>query len=292
MAFVKVQKSKAYFKRYQTQYRRRREGKTDYWARRNLIVNDKDKYNTPKYRFVPRITNSRVICQITYATLRGDQVLCQASSTELKRYGLTAGLTNYSSAYATGLLLARRLLTQLKMDNFYKGNDKVDGTLYDVSAKPNSERTPFKAILDVGLVRTTTGARVFGALKGAADGGLYIPHKEKRFPGYHFGTGDGEKDKFDPKVHRERIFGGHIDKYMKKIKANVEAYNRQFSTWDKTLKAAGVDTVEKLYTKVFAEIRKDAKFVKKAVKQAPNRTKHQKRTKKIGRVGRKNNAYK
>jgi len=36
--------------------------------------------------------------------------MAAADSTELKRYGLTAGLTNYSSAYCTGLLLARRLL--------------------------------------------------------------------------------------------------------------------------------------------------------------------------------------
>jgi len=215
VAFVKVQKNKAYFKRFQTKYRRRREGKTDYWARRNLIVNDKDKYNTPKYRFVPRITNNKIICQIIWSTLKGDKVLCQATSAELKKFGLTAGLTNYASAYATGLLLARRLLTNLKMDNFYKGNDKVDGTKYDVSAKPNEQRKPFKAILDVGLKRTTTGARLFGALKGVTDGGLHVPHKEKRFPGFHRAEGEGDKDKYDPKVHKERIFGVHIDKYMK-----------------------------------------------------------------------------
>lgn len=35
----------------------------------------------------------------------------------------------------------------------------------------------FRCFLDVGLARTTTGARVFGALKGAVDGGLEIPHR-------------------------------------------------------------------------------------------------------------------
>jgi len=39
-------------------------------------------------------------------------------------------------------------------------------------------------VLDVGLVRTTCGNRVFGALKGACDGGLHIPHSTKRFPGF------------------------------------------------------------------------------------------------------------
>lgn len=272
MAFVKVQKSKAYFKRYQVKYRRRREGKTDYWARRNLIVNDKNKYNTPKYRFVPRITCGKVICQVTWATLKGDRVLCQASSSELKKFGLTAGLTNYAAAYATGLLLARRLLGKLKMESFYKGNEKIDGTVYDVSLKPNADRKPFRAVLDVGLVRTTTGARIFGALKGATDGGLFIKHTEKRFPGFHRAEGDGDKDKYDPKVHRERIFGVHVDKYMKELKKDVESYNKQFSQWDKTLKAAGVDTVEKLFTKVFADIKKDSAFVKRAVKANPKRT--------------------
>ena len=43
------------------------------------------------------------------------------------------------------------------MDGFKKDNDKVDGEKYDVSETPNAERRPFKAILDVGLTRTTRG---------------------------------------------------------------------------------------------------------------------------------------
>lgn len=38
-----------------------------------------------------------------------------------------------------------------------------------------------------------------------------------------------------------------------KTKGN-EAFNKQFSEWDKCLKLAGFDSVEKLYTKAFAEI--------------------------------------
>lgn len=40
MGFVKVQKNKAYYKRMQTKYRRRREGKTDYYARRKMVAQD------------------------------------------------------------------------------------------------------------------------------------------------------------------------------------------------------------------------------------------------------------
>merc|ERR1711963_1382065 len=68
--FVAVQKNKAYFKRYQVKFRRRREGKTDYFARKRLCVQDKNKYNTPKYRLVVRITNKDIIAQVAYARLR------------------------------------------------------------------------------------------------------------------------------------------------------------------------------------------------------------------------------
>lgn len=35
----------------------------------------------------------------------------------------------------------------------------------DFSVEPTESRRPFRALLDVGLVKTTTGNRVFGALK-------------------------------------------------------------------------------------------------------------------------------
>jgi large subunit ribosomal protein L5e len=53
---------------------------------------------------------------------------------------------------------------------------------------------------------------VFGALKGASDGGLYIPHNEKRFPGY-----DTESKELDAEVLKKYIFGGHISEYMESL---------------------------------------------------------------------------
>lgn len=148
-------------------------------------------------------------------------MLTAASSDELRNFGVNAGLTNYASAYATGLLLARRLLKQLAMDKLYPGNTKVDGAVYNVGDTPNEERRPFLAYLDVGLTRTTIGNRVFGALKGACDGGLYIPHSHKRFPGFRPGEEKGSAGTYDPKVHRDRIFGVHIDKYFSKLKKEL-----------------------------------------------------------------------
>lgn len=55
-------------------------------------------------------------------------MLEQANSFELKKYGLSAGLKNYSASYLTGFLLGKRLLTKLKLDKTYLGNQKIDGT--------------------------------------------------------------------------------------------------------------------------------------------------------------------
>ncbi|ESR61144.1 hypothetical protein CICLE_v10016107mg [Citrus x clementina] len=208
MAFAKAQKSKAYFKRYQVKYKRRREGKTDYRARIRLINQDKNKYNTPKYRFVVRFTNKDITAQIISASIAGDIVLASAYAHELPRYGLEVGLTNYAAAYCTGLLLARRVLKMLEMDAEYEGN--VEATGEDYSVEPTENRRPFRALLDVGLVKTTTGNRVFGALKGALDGGLDIPHSEKRFAGF-----SKDSKQLDAEVHRKYIYCGHVAAYMR-----------------------------------------------------------------------------
>ena len=256
MVFIKIQKNKAYFKRYQTKYRRRREGKTDYRARQALITQDKTKFNAPKYRFVVRVTNTDVVTQIISSKIVGDVVHCAAYSHELPRYGLKVGLTNYAAAYTTGLLLARRLLDQIGLASKYAGVATTDGKDFTVEAS-DADNRPFRANLDVGLARTTTGARIFGALKGACDGGLLIPHSSRRFPGY---KKSGEKQSYDPKVHRERIYGIHVANWMKKLeKENEELYNRQFSRYIK--EGIKADDIENLYKKVHAAIRADPKRI-------------------------------
>ncbi|XP_059433878.1 large ribosomal subunit protein uL18 [Corylus avellana] len=260
MAFVKAQKSKAYFKRFQVKFKRRREGKTDYRARIRLINQDKNKYNTPKYRFVVRFTNKDITAQVISASIAGDLVLAAAYSHELPRYGLEVGLTNYAAAYCTGLLLARRVLNLLEMDKEYEGN--VEATGEDYSVEPADSRRPFRALLDVGLLRTTTGNRVFGALKGALDGGLDIPHSEKRFAGYN-----KENKQFDADVHRKYIYGVHVADYMKVLMdEEPEKYQSHFSEYIK--KGIEAESIEEMYKKVHAAIRADP-TVKKSEKQPP-----------------------
>ncbi len=262
MAFVKAVKTNAYYKRFQTKSRRRREHKTDYAQRRALVKQDKDKYNTHKYRFVVRRTNSKVICQIIYSTIQGDRVLCQALSTELPKFGITVGLKNYAAAYATGLLLARRLLKQVGLDTAFVGKKEASGDEFHVADDFEGERRPFKAVLDVGLFRTTVGARVFGALKGACDGGIDIPHSIKRFPGYSADSKDGA---YDAKVHKDRILGRHVAHYMKHLQEeDAEAYEKQFSRFVK----AGIttDKVDKMYKAAHTSIRADPVFHKKTAR--------------------------
>jgi len=250
MPFVKVVKNKQYFKRYQVKFRRRREGKTDYYARKRLTFQDKNKYNTPKYRLVVRFTNKDITCQIAYARIEGDHVMCAAYAHELPRYGVKVGLTNYAAAYCTGLLLARRLLHKLKLDGIYAGCEDVDGDEYNVESQ-DGQPGAFRCYLDVGLARTTTGARIFGALKGAVDGGLDIPHSTKRFPGY-----DQEAGEFNAGVHRDHIFGKHVADYMTALQGDDdEAYRRQFSGFIK----AGVeaDGLEAMYKACHEAIRAD-----------------------------------
>jgi len=283
MAFVKVQKNKAYCSRYQTKYRRRREGKTDYYARRRLCFQDKNKYDSKKYRLVVRRTNTKIISQIIYATLRGDHVMTQATSSELKQFGLTAGLTNYAAAYATGLLTARRLLNKKGMDGMFEGVAKADGKHFEVEAK---DRRPFKAFLDIGLVRATTGNRAFGVMKGAADGGLNVPHEDRRFPGFHLTKEvaatnkrgkaqekEAPKASFDAAVMRDHIFGKHVQVYFDLLKKdNKDGFKKQFSNWDKCLTAAKVKNMEELYTKVHAGIRAKPAHTKKAKAAKVTRT--------------------
>jgi len=271
--------------RYQTKFKRRREGKTDYFARKRLILQDKDKYNTPKYRLVARITGSRVIAQVVSATIQGDHVFCAADSQELRRFGLTTGLSNYSSAYATGLLLARRLLKKVNLQDAYKGVDKVDGADYD-AGKNEQDRRPFKCVLDVGLKATTNGSRVFGVLKGACDGGLYVPHGVNKYPGF---KKEGEDATQSNKVHRERIVGAHIDNYIGKLKNNKQKLDLQFSRWQKALTEAKVASVEKLYLKIHDEIRKNPDFAKKQAKAQPKRDHAKNRNRKYNIEQRKKN---
>ena len=109
-------------------------------------------------------------------------------------------------------------------DKVYAGAKDTNGAEYNVE-NVDGQPGAFQCFLDVGLARTSTGAKIFAALKGAADGGLHVPHSVKRFPGY-----DAEKKEYKAEVHRRHIMGLHVADYMKQLKDDDEdAYKKQFS---------------------------------------------------------------
>jgi len=271
MGFVKVIKSKPYFKRFQVKFRRRREGKTDYRARKRLITQDKNKYNSPKFRFVVRISNKDIICQFAESKIAGDKIISSAYAHELRDFGVSVGLTNYAGAYATGLLAARRVLKKLQLDTKYPGNTGNIGEDYYVDELSDGPR-PFFALLDVGLRRTTTGSRVFAALKGAVDGGVEIPHSETRFVGY-----DEEQKKLDSETFRKHILGSHVADYMTKVKQDEPAkFDRIFSQYVKN--SIKPEALEGLWQKVHKEIRTNPDSRKKPKPKVTNPKKIQQET--------------
>lgn len=218
--------TKSYQANFQTKRRRRREGKTDYKHRINMLRRDCTKAGVVKSRLVVRITNTKVICAVVKAYLDGDRIVSYADSTELKKYGVDFGLTNYFAAYATGLLCGRRALATNGLDEVYKASTDVGE--YQITEDIDGERRAYKVYLDIGLARSSTGANVFAAMKGASDAGLQIPHGESRFYGY------SKEEGMDSAKLRDRIYLKHVIDYMTMLRdKDEEAYKKQFGRYIK-----------------------------------------------------------
>ena len=133
--------------RYKVPFRRRRESKTDYHARRRMV-------GSGRPRLVVRKTSTRIIVQVIEALPEGDRCIAVADSRQLKEFGWGAGVKNIPSAYLTGFLAGHRALKS--------GTDA--------------------AIVDIGLIKPIPGSRIFSAVKGAIDAGLTVPCSDKMFP--------------------------------------------------------------------------------------------------------------
>lgn len=95
---------------------------------------------------------------------------------------------------------------------------------------------------------------MFGALKGASDGGIYIPHSDKRFPGY-----DSENKSLDAEVLKKYIFGGHVAEYMESLEEeDDERFKKQFSTYLED--GVGSEDMEEIYQSAYQAIREDPTF--------------------------------
>lgn len=133
---------------YRVPYRRRRKGKTDFHARRALVLS-----RIP--RLVARGSLRYMMVQIVEAQPQGDKIIASAYSRELnKTYDWRGCSGNLPSAYLTGFLCGLRAAA--------KGVKK--------------------AILDIGLHPPTKGSRIFAALKGVMDAGVEVPCDKEKLP--------------------------------------------------------------------------------------------------------------
>ena len=169
----------AHGRRQRRRYTRRSTGQTDYHRRLKLL-----RSGTP--RAVVRITNTQVICQLISYQEDGDRIISAADGKSLRgKYAWPAKASTKSvpAAYGTGYALAKQVQKS--------GHDE--------------------AVLDIGLAASTSGNRVFAALKGMVDGGLSVPHSEHIFPS------------------DDRLAGTHIDKSIagavEKTKTAIEEAN-------------------------------------------------------------------
>ena len=134
--------------RYCAPFRRRKEGKTDYGARKALLASGKP-------RLVTRSSIKNIVAQIVVAKPKGDEVVVSAHSRELMgKYGWKAPTGNLPAAYLTGFLCGLKAKA--------RGVDE--------------------AILDIGLYPPSKGAKIFAVLKGVLDAELDVPHSEKKLP--------------------------------------------------------------------------------------------------------------
>merc|ERR1719310_2524290 len=143
------------------------------------------------------------------------------------------------------------------MDDDFKGKEEVDGEEFHVEEEETeAERRPFKTILDVGIRRTCVGARVWGALKGAVDGGLHVPHTNKNFPGFKAAEEKGQESEYDAEAHKDRIFGKHVAEYMEMLaEEDPTKYEAHFAKYIGDGKDA--DSLEEMYTEAYSKIRED-----------------------------------
>ena len=133
--------------KFTVRYRRKREGKTNYKKRLELLKGRTD-------RLVIRRTNKQIIMQIVSYSEDGDKVQITTQSKELQKHGWKHSLKNTPAAYLTGMLTAK------------KAKDK------DIK----------KAILDLGLQTPIKGSKLFAAVKGAIENGLEMNAGQEIFP--------------------------------------------------------------------------------------------------------------
>ena len=127
--------------------RRRREGVTDYRARKRAITSQKP-------LLVVRVSNKNVSSQFVKPTVKGDVVLSSAHSKELAKLGWHGSPKATPACSLLGLLAGKKALA--------------------AGVK--------EAVAYNGLVPFIRGSRIAALLKGVVDSGVSVPVGEEAFP--------------------------------------------------------------------------------------------------------------
>jgi len=133
--------------RYHVKPRRRREGKTDYRRRLNLL-------KSRKIRIVVRKSLNNTQVQFVEYKEEGDNIIASAKSSELSKYNWKFSTSTTPAAYLTGLLAGKRA----------------------------ADKGISECVLDIGRHRPVTGSKLFASLKGVIDAGINCPHGEEKIP--------------------------------------------------------------------------------------------------------------
>ena len=162
--------------RYRVGIRRRREGKTDYRKRLNLL-------KSRKTRIVIRKSLKHVRVQFINYDETGDKIVASAISNELThKYNWKFSTKNTSAAYLTGLLAGKKAVDQGVKEG----------------------------VLDIGRQIPADGSKVFAALKGIMDAGVTCPCDEGKIPSEDRILGKHVDEKISTMVNevKSKISGG------------------------------------------------------------------------------------
>jgi large subunit ribosomal protein L18 len=147
--------------RLRTQKRRRKENKTDYKLRLNLL-----KSKIP--RIVIRSSNKYFTIQLVESDTAQDKVILGTTSRDLIKQGLdkkfSGSLKSLPAGYLTGIAFAKKL----------------------------DAKTEY--IVDLGMTKTIKGNRIYAVLKGIIDGGAKIRASDSVFPSKERLAGEHLKD--------------------------------------------------------------------------------------------------
>jgi large subunit ribosomal protein L18 len=134
--------------RFSVKPRRRREGKTNYRKRLNLL-------RSGKVRIVVRKSLKNTQIQFVEYKENGDNILISANSNELTtKYNWKFSTSTTPAAYLTGILAGKRAKD--------KGIDEC--------------------VLDIGRHPPITSSKLFASIKGVIDAGITCPHNEGKIP--------------------------------------------------------------------------------------------------------------